>query len=364
MKYLDEFHDPKLAKGLLRAIEELVDREISLMEVCGTHTVAIFRHGIKRVLPSSIRLLSGPGCPVCVTPTRDVDAAIWFAGQSDVILTTFGDMMRVPGTNGSLEDARADGADVRVVYSVMDALGLAKENPSKRVVFFGVGFETTSPSIASTLSFAKMEKTKNFFVYSCHKLIPPAMRGILEAGEVKVDGFICPGHVSTIIGSLPYEFIADEFGLPCVIAGFEPLDILQAIYMLARQIKNGRAQVEIQYLRSVRPTGNRKALSKLYEVFEPADSEWRGIGTIPASGLSIRDEYKGFDASLHFDIPSQDVGEDRKGCRCGEILRGLLSPPECPLFGDLCTPQSPVGPCMVSSEGTCAAHYRYEGPGL
>ncbi|MBU2600360.1 hydrogenase formation protein HypD [bacterium] len=358
MRYLDEFQNPKIAQGLIKAIEGLVDRKIALMEVCGTHTVAIFKHGLRRLFPTSLKLLSGPGCPVCVTPTQNIDAAIWLSRQKEVVLTTFGDMMRVPGATGSLEKQRAEGADIRVVYSVLDALELAKTNPAKKVVFLGVGFETTSPSIASAIYTANHEVINNFWVYVCHKLVPPAMRALLESGEARIDGFICPGHVSTIIGSLPYEFIAGEFGVPCVISGFEPLDILQSVYMLLNQIKEKRAEVQVQYSRCVKPEGNEKALSKFNEVFEPADSNWRGIGVIPGSGLRIRQEYSRYDASLHFEVPTHQVTEEKSGCICGEILRGIATPLVCPLFGKACTPEEPVGACMVSSEGTCAAYYK------
>lgn len=359
MRYLDEFQDPKLARGLIGAIEGLVDKEICLMEVCGTHTVAIFKQGIKRLLPDSLRLLSGPGCPVCVTPNRDIDTAVLLSTQKDVVLTTFGDMIKVPGTTGSLEKQRAEGGDIRVVYSVLDALEIAKKNPSKKVVFLGVGFETTSPSIASTIHLAGQEGIDNFWVYSCHKLIPPAMQALLEAGEAKIDGFICPGHVSTIIGSIPYEFIPLKFGVPCVITGFESLDILQGIYMLLKQIRDGKSLVEIQYRRCVRPEGNQRAISGLYEVFEAADSEWRGIGLIPGSGLRIKEEYSSFDASLHFELPPLKVSQEKSGCICGQILRGISTPLDCLLFRKKCTPENPIGPCMVSSEGTCAAYYNY-----
>lgn len=360
MRYFDEFYEPSLAQGLIKTIEGLVwNRKIVLMEVCGTHTVAIFKHGIRSLLPASLKLLSGPGCPVCVTPTYDVDMAIWLSRQKDVVLTTFGDMMRVPGKTGSLENERAKGADIRVVYSVLDALELAKTNPAKNVVFLGVGFETTSPSIASCIYTANKKGISNLWVYACHKLIPPAMRALLESGEATIDGFICPGHVSAIIGSLPYEFIANEFGLPCVISGFEPLDILQSIYMLTKQIKEARAEVQIQYSRCVKPYGNKKALSMLYEVFEPADSDWRGIGVIPGSGLRIRQEYSRFDASLHFEMPTHPASEEMSGCICGKILRGVATPIDCPLFGKICTLEEPAGACMVSSEGTCATYYKY-----
>ncbi|MBU0701938.1 hydrogenase formation protein HypD [bacterium] len=397
MQFVDEFCDPMLAKGLIESINRLVDRtdrKIVLMEVCGTHTVAIFKHGIRNLLDSSIRLVSGPGCPVCVTAAQDIDRAVWLSRQKDVILATFGDMIRVPGStvslegfSGSYKDARegsrgdaetrrgervnslerqrVEGADIRVVYSVLDALELAKTNPAKKVIFLGVGFETTSPSIASCIYTANKQGISNFWVFVCHKLIPPAMRALLEAGEATINGFICPGHVSTIIGSLPYEFIAKEFGVPCVIAGFEPLDILQSVYMLISQIKETKAQVQIQYSRCVKPEGNEKALSKLYEVFEPADSNWRGIGVIPDSGLRIRQEYSRFDANLAFEIPHDiNVGADSKPalsaeCICGKILRGIAIPSDCPLFGKVCTTENPIGACMVSTEGTCAAYYKY-----
>lgn len=359
MKYFDEFQNGELAKGLIDGICDVIDREVCLMEVCGTHTVAIFKHGIKRLLPDKIKLLSGPGCPVCVTPTWEVDAAISLAANSEVTLATFGDMMKVPGSKTSLERARADGANIQVVYSSLDALEIAKREKRRDVVFFGIGFETTSPSVASTIHRAKMEGIKNFFVYSCHKLIPPAMRALLDAEEVKIDGFICPGHVSTIIGSTPYEFIPKEYEVPCVISGFEPLDVLHSIYMLCKQIKDGRKCVEIQYRRCVRKEGNRKAQEILYQVFEKAESEWRGLGVIPASGLRIKKEYSLLDATSHFEIKRVE-GDGKTACLCGEILRGVATPVDCPLFAKTCTPEQPVGPCMVSTEGTCSAYYKYE----
>lgn len=362
MKYLDEFSNQKLARGLIRAIKELTDKEeIRLMEVCGTHTVAIFKHGLRELLPDSLKLLSGPGCPVCVTPTEDVDAAILLSKKPGLILATFGDMMRVPGRIESLEMARADGADIRIVYSPLDALEMARQNPSKKVVFLGVGFETTSPNIASTVHSAQKDGLRNFYVYSCHKLIPPAMQALLEAGETKIDGFICPGHVSTIIGSLPYEFIPRDYGVPCVVSGFEPTDILASIYMLVKQIKEARAEVEIQYRRCVLPSGNQKAMARLYEVFEVADSQWRGIGMIPDSGLKIKREYSQYDAGCEFDILFTNHQSPITNCICGQILRGISTPSDCPLFGKRCTPENPVGPCMVSSEGTCGAYYKYGG---
>ncbi|MFH1095917.1 MAG: hydrogenase formation protein HypD [Candidatus Desantisbacteria bacterium] len=370
MRYIDEFCDPGLAKRLIDTINkivEVVDKEIVLMEVCGTHTVAIFKHGLRELFPASLKLLSGPGCPVCVTSTQDMDAAIWLSRQKNVVLTTFGDMMRVPGTmdargaTSSLEKQRAEGADIRVVYSVLDAIELAKTNPAKKVVFLGIGFETTAPSIASGLQLASKQGLDNFFVYSAHKLIPPAMKALLEAGEVKIDGFICPGHVSTIIGAKPYAFIAEQYHIPCVITGFEPLDILQAILMLVKARERGRVGVEIQYTRAVKPEGNVVAQRILAEVFEPIDAAWRGIGVIPDSGLRIRQEYSRFDVLLQFSIPQFGHGEEDTGCICGLILRGIAIPTDCPLFKTVCSPENPVGACMVSSEGTCAAYYMYGG---
>ncbi len=362
MRCLDEFHDPKIAQGLIKAIEGLVDnRQICLMEVCGTHTTAIFKHGLRGLLPASLKLLSGPGCPVCVTPAHDIDAAIWLSSQKDVIFTTFGDMMRVPGTTGSLEKQRAKGADIRVVYSVLDALNLAKTNPAKKVVFLGVGFETTSPGIASGMDMANYEGISNFWVYSCHKLIPPAMKALLGSGEVKIDGFICPGHVSIIIGAKPYGFIAEQYHVPCVITGFEPVDILQAILMLVKA--RDQARVEIQYTRAVKIEGNVMAQQILANVFEPVDAAWRGIGVIPVSGLKIRQEYSRFDASIAFEVP-QDIScveTAPSACICGKILRGVATPIDCPLFATVCTPEEPIGACMVSSEGTCSAYYKYRG---
>ena len=327
------------------------------MEVCGTHTVAIFRNGIKEMLPPNIKLISGPGCPVCVTPIRNIDEIIALSRDNDFIITTFGDMIRVPGSTANLEKEKANGANIRIVYSTLDALEVARNNSSKKVVFMGVGFETTSPTIAGAILKAEKEKIDNFFVLSVAKIIPPAMQALLESGEVDIDGFICPGHVSAIIGSRPYDFIAYQYGIPSVVGGFEPLDILQAIFMLIKQIEGDRAEIEIQYQRVVKPEGNKIALEKLNRVFKVVDSEWRGIGKIPLSGLEIREEYKQFNARK-FNVPVEKTKEF-PGCRCGEVLRGIIIPPECPLFRKVCTPEDPKGACMVSSEGTCAAYYKY-----
>ena len=358
MRFIDEFRNSAVAHGLAVRIREKQVRPVNLMEVCGTHTVAIFKHGIRQFLPEKVSLLSGPGCPVCVTPNADIDKAIALAQNGGVILTTFGDMMTVPGSYSSLHQANAAGADIRVVYSVLDALRIAQDNPHRSVVFLGVGFETTAPTTASAILEAERLGIENFFFLSVHKLIPPAMRALLDSDGVRIDGFICPGHVSTIIGSHPYEFIAKEYGIPCVIAGFEPLDILQAIDMLLVQVTTQEARVDIQYRRAVRKEGNPLALRYMDKVFEVTKSTWRGIGPIPGSGLRLRQGYERFDAESAFQIVTRPPRE-AKGCRCGEILRGVCIPSDCRLFAKACTPEHPVGPCMVSTEGTCSAWYLY-----
>jgi hydrogenase expression/formation protein HypD len=349
---------------LSRAIHSLskeIGRPLKLMEVCGTHTVAIFRHGVRSLLPEGIRLLSGPGCPVCVTSIRDVDTAVALAKKPGVVLATFGDMMRVPGGEASLNDARADGADVRVVYSPLDALKLAADNPEKQVVFFATGFETTSPLVAGTLMEADSRGVKNFSIYPAHKLVPLALRALLAAGEVEIDGFILPGHVCTISGREPYDFVASEFGTPAVITGFDAPDILEGILMLMSRVRAGEAAVEIQYRKVVREEGNPRAREVTRRCLRPADAYWRGIGTIPESGLNLTEEYAHRDARAVVGV--RDVAEhpEPRGCSCGEVLRGLKIPTECPLFGKGCTPERPVGACMVSTEGSCAAYYRYGG---
>lgn len=358
MKFVDEFQDPRLVKGLLQEIGALAKRRVTFMEVCGTHTMALFKYGIRAMLPNLVNIISGPGCPVCVTPTNVLDAAMDAVRKENVILATFGDMMRVPGSSSSLEAEKALRFDVRVVYSATDSLGIAESNPDRKVVFLGVGFETTAPSIACTVLGAARKGIENFKLIAANKLIPPAMKALLEAGEVQLDGFICPGHVSTIIGSEPYEFIPKEYGIPCVISGFEPVDILQSVLILLRQIDEGKSRVEIQYSRSVKPDGNPIAKRFISEVFQTVDSDWRGLGEIQASGLALNERFREYDALKYLGIELKEPAEP-PGCLCGEILRGLRSPPECGLYGLSCTPERPVGPCMVSSEGTCAAYYRY-----
>lgn len=358
MKHWNEYRDGTLASKLADNIKAISKKPARLMEICGTHTVAIFRHGIRDVLPGHITLISGPGCPVCVTATRDIDKAIKLCHIPDVIVTTFGDLMRVPGSESSLQKEKGLGADVRMVYSTMDALDLARQNPARKVIFLGIGFETTAPTIAAAVVAAEVQGIKNFSVLSSHKLLPPAMDALLSGGELDVSGFICPGHVTTIIGIAPYEPVVSQYKTPCVVVGFEPVDILQGIYMLVHQIEAGEARVEIQYRRSVKPEGNPKAQEIMYQVFEPCDAPWRGLGVIPQSGLALRKGYQAFDAEVLFDLEVQDFPEP-PGCKCGEILRGVETPMDCKLFRKVCNPQNPIGPCMVSTEGTCAAYYKY-----
>jgi len=328
------------------------------MEFCGGHTHAILRFGIPSLLPDSIELRSGPGCPVCVTAAADLDHAIALAGIPEIILTTFGDMIRVPGSATSLAEAKADGADVRVVYSPLDALHVARRNPDRPVVFLGVGFETTAPMVASAVLAAHEEGLENFYIFSTHKLTPPATVAILESGEVALDGIIGPGHVTTIIGSNAWTFLPRDHHIGCAIAGFEPLDLLRAILALVRMVEEGAPGVTNTYARSVKPAGNTKAKQAMEEVFQVVDAEWRGFGTIASSGLHVAERYARFDASRRFSVEVPPSFEP-PGCRCGEVLRGVLLPPECALFAGACTPQSPIGPCMVSAEGACAAYYRY-----
>ncbi len=358
MKFITEFRRSEMAEGLISQIRRKSKTPARFMEFCGGHTVTIFRYGIRQVLPPSIEMVSGPGCPVCVTANTDLDKAIALSQNPDVIIATFGDMLKVPGSHSSLKSVKADGADVRVVYSTMDALKIAEENPAKSVVFLGIGFETTAPTIAASILQARERKLKNYYVLSLHKIYPPAIRALLDSGEVKLQGLICPGHVSAIIGSYPWEFIARDYGIPCVVSGFEPLDILQCVDMLVTQIEGGESTVEIAYRRGVRPEGNLQALKLMEKVFETCLAEWRGIGEIPDSGLRLRKGYQHFDAEVAFDIEPGPSYEP-EGCICGDILRGVKMPVDCKLFGKACTPQYPVGPCMVSSEGSCSAYYLY-----
>ena len=358
MKFIDEYRDGEKARPIIEEIHRLADRPIRLMEVCGTHTVSIARYGLRKALPGTIELISGPGCPVCVTANGDLDKAISLARIPGAAVATFGDMVRVPGSESSLAQERAAGRDVRVVYSPLDGLKTAQENPNLKVIFLGVGFETTAPTVAATVLEAGNLGLKNFFIFSAHKTVPRALKALLNLGEIKLDGFLLPGHVSTIIGSRPYEFLAEQFGLAGVISGFEPLDILQSVLMLVRQVKTRSPRVEIQYKRGVKPEGNPKALEVMDRAFEPADVEWRGLGMIPGTGLTLRAEFSGLDASRVFDLRVPSAKEN-KGCRCGDVLRGLIRPEECALFARVCTPQNPLGPCMVSFEGSCAAAYKY-----
>ncbi len=356
---LEKFHDPDLCKGLLARLESVLDEPLRFMEVCGTHTVAIFQSGLRSLLPKEIVHLSGPGCPVCVTHESEVNAFLDLAGRKDVIIATFGDLMRVPGGRSiTLKSAQADGARINVVYSTFDALNLARENPGATVVFLGVGFETTAPTVAATVKMAKAEGITNFRVLSFHKLVPPALTALLADDSTSIDAFILPGHVSAMIGLEPYKFIGEEFKRPAVITGFEPVDILQALINLAEQRKEGRAEVLNLYRRVVSDHGNPKALEVMYEVFKPTDALWRGIGRIPQSGLEFSDEYSEFDAQAQFGLDIQE-SPPLPGCKCGDVLKGKIRPDQCPLFKKACTPASPVGPCMVSTEGSCAAYFKY-----
>lgn len=350
----------RLADGINRLLKK-IGRPVRLMEVCGTHTVAIFRHGLRGLFPG-ISFISGPGCPVCVTAQKDIDGAILMARLSGVALLTFGDMMRVPGALGSLDRARAEGADVRVVYSPLDAVSAAEsEREKKKIVFLAAGFETTAPLVAAALEIAHLSGLDNFFIYSVHKLVPPALSALLSDGRAGLDGFMLPGHVSTITGPRPYGFVAEEFHIPAVVTGFEAEEIMEGVLMLLGQIASGKAEVAVAYKKVVKDFGNPKALSIMDKYFEPFDAEWRGIGTIPGSGLKLKEQWARMDAERVFDFaltPPAGVASE-KGCSCGEVLRGLKLPPACGLFGRACTPEHPVGACMVSAEGSCAAYYKY-----
>jgi hydrogenase expression/formation protein HypD len=358
LKHSAEYRERELAKGITDKIKAISRKNIRIMEVCGTHTVSIFRSGIRSVLPDTINLLSGPGCPVCVTAQKDIDAFISLSRTEDVIITTFGDLMRVPGSGSSLQKESAEGRDIRMVYSTFDALKIAEKNPDKEVIFLGVGFETTAPTIAASILTAKKTGLTNFSVFAAHKTVPPALFALMKTKNVTIDGFLLPGHVSVVIGMTAYQQFADKYQIPCVVGGFEPADILQAIYNIAKQIERNRPNLENAYPRAVTTTGNEKAQAIMKEVFIASDADWRGIGTIAKSGLDIREEFKFFNTKERFPFPMPDVKEP-KGCACGEILTGIKIPTECALFKTVCTPTDPVGPCMVSTEGTCAAYYKY-----
>ena len=346
------------AGDYLAEIQALAQSPFTIMEVCGTHTVAIAKNALRELLPETVRLISGPGCPVCVTDNSDIDRYLYLAAQPKVITATFGDMIRVPGTEKNLQVLRAEGADIRIVYSTQDALELARKNQDKEVVFLGIGFETTAPTVAVSLETAKYKGIENYSVLSMHKVVPPVLRLLAEDDELVVDAFLDPGHVCSIIGIEPIEFMAKDYGLPGVVTGFEALDILEAIVMLLRQRDEGRSEIEIQYKRVAKEEGNPRAKLFIEQVFEPVDTSWRGLGLIPQSGLGIRKEYSAWDAAKKFSLPFFH-SKETPGCRCGDVLKGRIYPTQCPLFASHCTPMKPVGPCMVSSEGSCGAYYRY-----
>ena len=361
MRFVEEFRDAELGRALSREIHALLEPEhaYKLMEVCGGHTHSIYRYGIDSLLPDCVELVHGPGCPVCVLPMGRVDDGIAIAREPGVIFTCFGDMLRVPGSRGSLLEAKAEGADVRIVYSPLDALGIARQNPDREVVFFAIGFETTAPSTALTLKRAKREGVANFSCVCNHVTIEPPLRALLDSPGLQLDGFVGPGHVASIVGARPFGFIPAEYGRPIVVSGFEPLDVLQSIHMLIAQLGEGRCEVENQYARVVSWEGNPRALEAMDEVFElRAEFEWRGLGFIPASGLGLSAAYAELDAERRFAIPGARVA-DPEACQCGEVLTGQIKPWECKVFGTACTPERPIGTCMVSPEGACAAYYNY-----
>jgi hydrogenase expression/formation protein HypD len=366
VQYVDEFRDPEKAQALLKEIRSLAvklqagkGRPLQIMEVCGGHTHAIFRYGIETMLPDEIELVHGPGCPVCVLPMGRVDDCVALAEMPGVIFTTFGDAMRVPGSKKSLLQAKSEGCDVRMVYSPLDSLRIAKDNPDKQVVFFALGFETTMPSTAMTVLQAEREGIENFSLFCNHITIIPTVKAILDSPELQLDGFLGPGHVSMVIGNAPYDFIARQYGKPIVVAGFEPLDVLHALWMVLKQMDEGRSEVENQYARVVPEGGNAVALDAIGRVFELREFfEWRGLGSIDHSGVRMRKEYIKFDAERKFAIPSIKIA-DPKSCQCGEVLKGVIKPWECKVFGTACTPETPLGALMVSSEGACAAYYQY-----
>ena len=355
----DSFKDPELCKGLIERLHTELDSPLRFMEVCGTHTVAIFQSGLRPLLPESIVHLSGPGCPVCVTHESEVAAFMDLAGRDNVIVATFGDLMRVPGPKGrNLKLAQAEGARIEIIYSPLDALKLAQNNPDDTVVFLGVGFETTAPTIAGTVLMAKQQGITNFKVLCFHKLVPPALKVLLDDPECAIDSFLLPGHVSTILGMEPYHFVAQQYGTPGVITGFEPVDILESLLIMVEQRKKKDYRIVNQYKRAVDDNGNEHARNILFSVFQTTDALWRGVGNIPDSGLIFRNEFEMFDAQKSLDITIVKT-PPTPGCRCGEVLKGKMQPPDCPLFSKGCTPAKPVGPCMVSTEGSCAAYFKY-----
>jgi hydrogenase expression/formation protein HypD len=361
MKFIDEFRDQALVQDLARRLKELAAGPATIMEVCGTHTMAAARFGLKSLLPPEVKLISGPGCPVCVTAQLDIDAFLALGREPQITLASFGDMLRVPGTDTSLEGLRAQGAEVRVVYSPLDAVELARQIPEKHLVFFGVGFETTMPATALAIKTAAAYELNNFSVWCVHKTMPAALQALLASGEVRVSGLLCPGHVTAIIGAAAYDFIPAGFNLPCAVTGFEPIDMLLGIESILRQLKQKKAIVDNVYTRAVQVPANPRAQELLAEVFTAVDAEWRGLGIIPGSGVGIRTPYARFDARARFPRVWENLAPPpRSACRCGEILRGVLRPVECALFAGRCTPAQPLGPCMVSNEGACAAAFRYE----
>ena len=360
MDLYNSFKDGNLAGKLVDYLHSLAPEPATFMEVCGTHTVAIARHGIRQLMPDGIRLTSGPGCPVCVTAAADIDRFIAATEVPGAIVATFGDLVRVPGSRSTLKKEMEAGADVRVVYSPLDAVELARKNPERQIIFLGVGFETTAPTVAGAILQARAEKLGNFSVISSHKIMPPALEVLASDPQIALNGLICPGHVSIIIGAAAYRPLAERYRMPCVITGFEPVDIMQGIIMLVKQRMENRPTVEIAYRRAVTEEGNEKARQILAEIFTPCPASWRGIGEIAGSGLAIGPAFSDFDAQRRFELEIGPVVEPR-GCKCGEVLKGIIEPAECRLFGRACLPEHPVGPCMVSSEGACAAHYRYGG---
>ena len=355
---LQRFKDPALARQLVDTIQKLAPESATLMEVCGTHTVAIARNGIRNLMPEGVRLSSGPGCPVCVTSHSDIETVIALCRIPNIIITTFGDMTRVPGSTSSLLAEQAQGRDVRICYSPLDALKIAQENPDRQVVFVGVGFETTTPLVAMAIFRARALGLKNFTVFAAHKNMPGALEAIVNDPGVQLDALILPGHVSTITGIGIYQFLAEKYHIPGVVTGFEAVDVLQGIAMLVRQLHEGRAEIEIAYERGVRTDGNPVAQKIIADVFDTCEATWRGLGPIPDSGYRLKPEFAEFDAVARFQ-PDVEPTRDPRGCRCGDVLRSVIAPNQCPLFDKVCTPENPVGPCMVSSEGSCAAYYRY-----